>query len=373
MKNIRALFCLALSAVFLTGSCSGGGKAGGPRKFPPAPVRVVKAEKKDVPYDIEGIGVAESIAPVAVVAQVNGQIEKIHFMEGAFVHKGDLIVTIDPRPFKAALSLASANLSRDEAQLKNAKKEEARNRELIKKGFVSQSQYDQIAATADALTGTVSADKAGVDVAKLNLEYCFIRSPITGKAGEVTVKEGNQIKANDKTIVTILQIRPIYATFSVPQTHLPLIRKYQEKGALSSTAIPTSGKPETGGKIVFTDNAVDQATGTIKLKAVFENADHALWPGQFLRVSLFLTVEKGVVVVPSQALMATQKGQTVYVVKGDGTAELRPVKVEREHGMESVIEGGLQAGETVVLDGQLQTMPGGMVKVIENNPPAEKK
>ncbi|MBI3581338.1 MAG: efflux RND transporter periplasmic adaptor subunit [Nitrospinae bacterium] len=380
MKNIRLILSgfipskkagfsafVAVAAVIAV-SCSKGGQEGRQKKFGAAPVRVAKGELRDVPNTIEVVGNVEAYLTLSVTSQVNGQIDKIHFKEGDFVHVGNPLVTIDPRPFKAALAQAEANSNRDAAQMKNAQREEARYKELVKKGYVSQSQYDQAAATADALAASVAADKAAEDTARLNLDYCYIRSPIDGKTGPVMIYAGNYVKANDKTIVTVLQVRPIYAEFSVPQLYLPTIRKYMAEGKLEVDAFPPAGLPPVKGSVSFIDNAVDPTTGTLKLKATFENAESALWPGQFVKVSLLLTTDKGVVVVPTQAVMNTQKGSSVYVVKPDGTAELRPVKISRSVGPDSIVENGLGAGETVVTDGQLQAMPGGKVRIIEDQP-----
>ncbi len=380
MKNIRLILSgiipskkagfsaiVAFAAVFAV-SCSKGGQGGQQKKYGAAPVRVAKAETRDVPNTIDVVGNVEAYLTLSVTSQVNGQIDKIHFKEGDFVSIGNPLITIDPRPFRAALAQAEANTNRDTAQMKNAQREEARYKELVKKGYVSQSQYDQVAATADALVASVAADNAAVEAARLNLDYCFIRSPIDGKTGPVMIYEGNYVKANDKTIVTVLQVRPIYADFAVPQLFLPLIRKYQAAGKLEVDAFPPAGLPPVKGDVSFIDNAVDPTTGTLKLKATFENAEKTLWPGQFVKVSLLLTTDKGVVVVPTQAVINTQKGSSVYVVKSDGTAEWRPVKISRSVGPDSIIENGLAAGETVVTDGQLQTIPGGKVKIIEEQP-----
>jgi multidrug efflux system membrane fusion protein len=356
-----------LSALFAV-SCSKGEQGGMQRKPGAAPVRVALAEKTDVPNQIEVVGNIEASSTLSLTSQVNGQIEKIHFKEGDFVTVGDMLVTIDPRPFKAALAQAQAVTNRDTAQMKNAKKEATRNKELLRKGFVSQSQYDQLEASADALTAAVSADNAAEDNARLNLEYCFIRAPFTGKTGAVMIYEGNYVKANDKTIVTVLKVAPIYANFAVPQQYLAAIKKYLAAGKLETSVLPTGGLPPVKGNLTFIDNAVDATTGTIKLKATFDNAEKSLWPGQFVKVSLFLTTDKGVVVIPTQAIINTQKGSSVYVVKSDGTADLRPVKISRSFGLDSIIESGVGAGERVVTDGQLQTMPGGKVKIIEDQP-----
>ncbi len=378
MKNVRLILSgfipskkagfsavVAVAAVFAV-SCSKGEQGGQQKKFGAAPVRVAKAELRDVPNTIEVVGNVEAYLTLSVTSQVNGQIDKIHFKEGDYVYVGNPLITIDPRPFKAALAQAEANSNRDTAQMKNARREEARYKELVKKGYVSQSQYDQAAATADALVASVAADKAAEDTARLNLDYCYIRSPIDGKTGPVMIYAGNYVKANDKTIVTVLQVRPIYADFAVPQLYLPLIRKYQAEGKMEVDAFPPAGLPPVKGIVSFIDNAVDPTTGTLKLKATFENDEKTLWPGQFVKVSLLLTTDKGVVVVPTQAVINTQKGASVYVVKSDGTAEWRPVKISRSVGSDSIIENGVGAGERVITDGQLQTVPGGNVKIIED-------
>lgn len=380
MKNVRLILSgfipskkagfsaiVAVAAVFAV-ACSKGGQGGQQKKFGAAPVRVAKAETRDVPNTIEVVGNVEAYLTLSVTSQVNGQINKIHFKEGDYVYVGNPLVTIDPRPFKAALAQAEANSNRDTAQMKNARREEARYKELVKKGYISQSQYDQVAANADALAASVAADKAAEDTARLNLDYCYIRSPIDGKTGPVMIYAGNYVKANDKTIVTVLQVRPIYADFAVPQLYLPLIRKYQAEGKMEVDAFPPAGLPPVKGSVSFIDNAVDPTTGTLKLKATFENDEKTLWPGQFVKVSLLLTTDKGVVVVPTQAVINTQKGSSVYVVKSDGTAELRPVKISRSAGSDSIIENGVGAGESVITDGQLQTVPGGKVKIIEDQP-----
>lgn len=381
MKTIRAIIydiapskkagfsAVAVLAALLAVSCSKSEQAGAQRKFGPAPVRVAKAVTTDVPNQIEAVGNIEAFSTLSLTSQVNGQIEKIHFKEGDFVKEGDLLVTIDPRPFRAALAQAVAVKERDVVQMKNAQKEAARNKELVDKGYISRSQYDQLAATADGLVAAVAADKAAEETAKLNLEYCFIRAPFAGKTGAVMIYPGNYVKANDKTIVTVLQIKPVYADFALPQQNLAAVKKYLSEGKLETSVLQSDGVPPVKGDLKFIDNTVDPATGTIKLKAVFENGDKSLWPGQFVKVSLFLTTDKGVVVVPTPALINTQKGSSVFVVRSDDTAELRPVKTGRSFGNATVVENGLSAGETVVTDGQLQTMPGGKVKVIEDQPP----
>lgn len=363
---LAAAICAFL---FSIAGCSGGPQEQGPKKGGmPAPVRVVQAVKKDVPLELEVVGNVEAYSTVSVTSQVNGQVDKIHFKEGAYVKTGDMLITIDPRPFKAALDQAEAALARDMAQQENAAKEAARYAGLIQKGFVSQSQYDQLQSAADALKAVVAADKAAVANAKLQLDYCHIRSPINGKTGAVLIDEGNLVKANDKTLVTVMRIQPVFVDFSAPQQRLSEIMKFQAQGQLKVTALPSApGLPPQHGVLTFIDNGVDPATGTIKLKAEFDNKSQSLWPGQFVNIVLRLTVEKDVVAVPSEAVQASQKGQYVYAVKPDGTAEMKTVTVSRSHGEESIISSGVEPGETVITDGQLQVLPGGKVKIVDDN------
>lgn len=341
---------------------NGPGKAG----HPPAPVKTALSAKKDVPLRVDVVGNVEAYSSISITSQVGGQLEKIHFREGQQVKEGDLLVTIDPRPYKSAVDQAEAALARDTAQMENAAKEAARHEDLAQKGFVSQSQYEQLKTAAEALKSVLAADRAAVANAKLQLQYCYIHSPIGGQTGAILVNEGNTVKANDKTLVTVTQVDPLYVGFSVSQAHLQAIRKYRARGTLKVTALPAEGLPPQHGTLTFIDNSVDPATATIKLKAKFDNRDKILWPGQFVKVSLLLTTEKGLVTVPSQALQASQKGQFVYVVTPEGTADMRHVEVGRVFGDESVVLSGLAAGETVITDGQMQTVPGGKVNVTDN-------
>ncbi len=365
---IRLSCAMMLALLVFSAACSKGPELPAQKKpGMAAPVKVAKAELKDVPLQIEAVGNIEAFSTVAVTAQISGQIEKIHFKEGQRVKEGDLLVTIDPRPYKAVVAQGEAVLARDMAQMETARREAARYGGLVANGYVSQSQYDQIKSSADSLQSVVAADKAAVDNAKLQLGYCFIHSPITGQTGVILIDEGNAVKANDKTLVTIMQVKPLYANFSVPQQYLHEINKRQAAGKLRvAVSPPGSGLPPVNGVLTFIDNSVDSATGTIKLKAAFDSSDKLLWPGQFVKASLLLSTEKGAVVIPSQAVMASQKGQSVYVVKPDGSAEMRIVTVSRVYGEESLIASGIEAGETVVIDGQLQILPGGKVKVSEN-------
>ena len=356
------LFILLLSALFPLVSC---GKKAEPPKKPVVPVTVAAVVQKTVPVQILAIGNVEAYSTVGVKAQVGGQLLHVHFREGQEVKKGDLLFTIDPRPFEATLRQAEANLSKDSAQLENARVEVGRYADLVKKGYVAQQQYDQIRTNFATLEAAVEADRALVENARLQLKYCYIYSPITGRTGSLIANEGNVIKANaDTSIVVVNQVQPIYVTFSVPEQYLGEIRKYMGGGTLKVEAFPSKGdKNPAVGRIAFIDNVVDTATGTIKLKGSFDNRDKRLWPGQFIHVVLTLTVQNNAVVAPTEAVQTGQQGQFVFVVKDDLTAEVRPVVVSRTSGGESVIEKGLTPDEKVVTDGQIRLMPGAKVEI----------
>ncbi|MDA8078731.1 MAG: efflux RND transporter periplasmic adaptor subunit [Nitrospiraceae bacterium] len=358
-----AVALVTLCALTFAPAC--GRKAAQPVKKPPAPVSVGEVTRKAVPLQIAVIGNVEPSSTVAVKAQIGGTLTKVHFTEGQDVRKGDLLFTIDPRPYEAALRQAEANLARSTAQFDNAGAEERRYAELVKKGYVSQTQYDQVRTNAVALEATVFADKALVENAKLNLSYCTIRSPFAGRTGSMVVYEGNLIKANaDTPMVTINQIQPVNVSFAVPEGNLSEIKSYMTGGALKVEAFASKGdKNPAAGRLTFIDNVVDTATGTIKLKGSFDNRDKRLWPGQFVNVVLTLTVQNNAVVAPTQAVQTGQQGRFVFVVKDDLTAEVRPVVVSRTSGEESVIDKGLTAGERVVTDGQTRLTPGAKVEI----------
>lgn len=360
-----------LVAAALAACSKGGPEMSQKRQMPPANVKVAVAVKKDVPLQVEVVGTVEAYATVSVTAQINGQIEKIHFKEGDFVAKGSLLVTLDPRPFKAALAQAEAAQARDTAQLENARRDAERNESLAREGVVPRQQADQTTTAADALAAVVAADKAAVENARLNLAYCYIHSPIDGKTGAVQLNEGNLIKANDKSIVTIYQVKPIYVSFMVPQAQLAAIREHMAAGRLKVTATP-EGVRGAEGTLVFIDNGIDPATGTIRLKAAFNNGGGRLVPGQFVNVSMVLTTEKDALTIPSHAVMNGQKGEFVFLVK-NGLVEMRLVTIRRAFGDDVLIEKGLEAGDTVVTDGQIQAVPGGPVKVTESGEKAKEE
>jgi multidrug efflux system membrane fusion protein len=281
------------------------------------------------------------------------------------VKKGDLLLSIDPRQPQAALKAAQANLEKDDAQLKNVEKEAARQTELLHKGFASQDEYDASITAVETLRAAVKADKAAVENAALQLDYCSIRSPIDGCIGKLHINEGNLVKADDTSVVAIKQIDPIYVSFWVPEQHLSAIQRYMATSSLDVTVYQPYEKLEPiHGSLTFVDNTVDDSanTRTIRLRATFLNKDRRLWPGQYVNVVLALTQEPNSLVVPSQAIQTGQNNQFVYVVKSDGAVEAKPITVKRTINNETVVEG-VQPGEMVVTDGQLRLVPGARVEI----------
>jgi len=352
-----------LLMVLLLSACSPKKEKTAPR--PPAPVTVTTAGQKNVPVQLAATGNVEAYSIVAVKAQVNGTVAQVHFKEGQDVRNGDLLFTIDPRPFAAALRQAEANLARDRAQARNAEEQARRYGSLVKDGIVTQEQYDQLRAAAEAYSATVAADLAAVENAKIQLEYCSIRAPHSGRTGSLVVNVGNVVKANEApALVTINQVSPVYVAFSVPEKVLPEIRRHMAAGDLKVEALlPGDGNVAESGSISFIDNLVDTTTGTIRVKGTFANKSRRLWPGQFANVALTLTTRPNAVVVPTQAVQTGQQGAYLFVVKADKSAELRPVTVGPALNGETVIEKGLQPGETVVTDGQIRLVPGAKVEI----------
>lgn len=355
---------LIAGALFLPG-CStdtNSRTTGGPPKA--VPVTIGTAVKKDFPIQVRAIGAVEAYSTVTVKTLVAGQITRVAFREGQDVRKGDLLFEIDPVPFEAALRMAEATLARDVALRENAEKESKRYAFLIEKDLVPRQQYDQVAANLAALEATVRADAALVEQSRVKLGYCFIRSPIDGRTGNLSVNEGNVVKENDTKLVVINRIAPIYVTFSVPEQHLADIRKYRAAGALRVDAMfPGEEAHPIRGTLDFIGNEVDKTTGTIPLKGRFANADRRLWPGQFVNAALTLTVRRDAVLVPTRAIQTGQGGQYLFVVRPDLTAEMRSVVPGQAAGGETVIEQGIQPGEQVVTDGQLRLVPGARVEV----------
>jgi multidrug efflux system membrane fusion protein len=362
----RIFAVLLLSSLALLPACKG--KKEAPKPPPPVPVLSAKAVTKDVPVTIKAIGMGEAFSTVSVKSLAAGEVIRVHFREGQDVKKGEVLFSIDPRPLKAALDQAEANLLKDTVQEKNAASDAVRYAELYKKGIVSQTQYAQFMTAADSAKAVLSADRAAVDTARVNLGYCIIKSPIGGRTGNLNVHEGNIVKANDTPyLVVINQITPLNVTFSVPEQYLPSIKKNMAEHRLNvEAASPGDDKGALTGTLSFVDNAVDPATGTIKLKAVFENRDRRLWPGQYVNVALSLYTIAGATLVPAQAVQTGQQGQYVFIIKPDLTVDTRPITAGLTYEDQTVVEKGLSPGETVVTDGQLRLVPGAKVELKAN-------
>ncbi|HET6465913.1 MAG TPA: efflux RND transporter periplasmic adaptor subunit [Nitrospiria bacterium] len=359
-----------MAVLVLLSACSGESAGQSPKKdtkgAPAVPVLASAVVQKPMPVELPAIGNVQAYSTVVVKSLVEGTLTQAYFKEGQEVKKGDLLFTIDFRPFEVQLKQAEANLARDRAQSENARQEANRYQDLLQKEYVSQEQYEQLRATAAAYEGTLLADQAAIDQARLQLDYCSIRSPIDGVAGTLLVYPGNLVKVNDPDhpLLTINQIQPIYVAFSVPEKNLSEIRKYHALGPLTVDAtIPHSPTPPVRGRLTFLDNTVNNTTGTIQLKALFPNETKTLWPGQFVNVVLTLTTQPDAIVVPSQAVQTGQQGSYVFVVKPDRTVESRPVVVARVVSGETVIDRGLASGEQVVTDGQLRLAPGSKVEI----------
>jgi multidrug efflux system membrane fusion protein len=367
MKIRSYIFHTSLAALLLlTAGCSNKDavQAAKPQQAAGAPVRIATVASRTMPVELQAIGNVEAISTVSIKAQISGQLMRVHFKEGDFVKKGQLLFTIDRQPFEAALRQAEGTLAKDEAQSLNSKLDAERYQGLGKQGVVSKQQVDAAGAAANAMAATVAADKAAVETAKINLEYTSIYSPINGRTGSVGVKEGNLVKANDVPIlVTINQIEPIYVSFSIPEQQLAELKQYSNTKSLKVDAAPQGSTQHFQGRLTFIDNSVDLTTGTIKLKATFDNAAHMLWPGQFADVNLTLKSQPNAIVVPTAALQTSQNGTYVYVVDQDLTAKQQMVKVGWNVGEDTVIASGLQPGQRVVTDGQLRLTPGAKVDI----------
>jgi len=365
MRLTRAVRRFVVPVLALAAFALGCAKAG---KAPPVeavPVRVGTVVEKAVPLQIRNIGSVQAYVAVAVRPQVSGQIMQVHFRDGQDLKRGELLFSIDPRPYEAALAQAEAALARERAQMENAQTDVRRYEDLVKKDYVTQQQYDSVKANAAATAATVRSNQAAVERARLDLAFCSIHAPIDGRGGSILVQAGNVVRSNDAVLVTINQIAPIYLTFAVPERELPEIRRRQNAGSLAVEAEePATGKSLGRGELTFVDNTVDRATGTITLKATFANADRILWPGEFVNAVLTLATEQNAIVAPIGAVQNGQQGTYAYVVRPDGTVESRPVTVARSVAEGLVIGTGLKAGETVVTDGQLRLSPGVKVEVL---------
>lgn len=359
------LFCSLLGAACSPGGASATPAAGGPSGRGAVPVAVVTdtVVEKPMGVNVRVVGNVEAASTVDVRAQVSGALLSVEFKEGQDVTAGQLLFTIDPRPFEIALRQAEAALARNTVQAKGADAQLARSNELLKLGLVAPSAHEATASQAAMLHASMAADAAQIENAKLQLQYTKITAPVSGRTGALLVNPGAIVRANDATpLVVINQISPVFVTFAVPARRLADIRDARTSQSRRVTAAPAgSADGVVEGRVTFIDNQVDRTTDTIRVKASFDNRQHTLWPGAFVDVTLQLSVNPKAIVVPNAAIQASQQGQAVYVVKADNTVEIRPVTTAWTEGNETVVERGLAAGETVVTDGQLRLTPGARV------------
>ncbi len=332
-----------------------------------APVTVAKVVKKDMPMEIYAVGAIEAYSSVAVNSQVSGILQTVHIIEGQYVKKGDLLFTVDPAPFEAALKERQANVEVAKARAENARLLLQRYEKLIKQDYITQVQYDQAKADKESLEASVRAGEAAVENAKLQLSYTKITSPLDGRAGDLLVKAGNLLKANDagSIMLKINQICPVFARFSVPERYLLDIQKQMVKGPLE-VRVQIKGNEQAQsavGVLSFVDNSVDRSTGTILLKATFPNEDHMLWPGQFVDVHLVLKTIKDALVIPNAAIMTGQNGAYVFVVGEGDKVNIQGVIAEYSLNNETIISQGLKFGQTIVTDGQLNLGPETPVRI----------
>lgn len=354
--------CIAMSG------CSK--KAEKPKGRPPALVSTAQASQMNVPVLIRAIGNMEASESVVVRTQISGELIKVAFREGQDVQKGALLFQLDPRTYQAAIRKAEAMLARNKVIMENARKDYERYSQLVKDGIVTQEQAEGYRTKAESAAADVAADAAALDSAREQLAYCTITSPISGRLGVLAVNQGNVVKANETVLVTINKIIPIHASFTIPEKELPEVKRLMAGGRITVEAeVPGTTGIREKGIISFFDNTVDPTTGSIRLKAVFDNTNKQLWPGQFVNLSIILSMKNNAVVVPSQAIQTGQDGQFVFVVKPDATAETRQVVSGPVSLGMTVIEKGLQPGEQVVIDGQMRVIPGGKVEIKQPEKP----
>lgn len=355
----------AMIVVALCASCSRSGSSTDQgRGVRTVPVTVAPVVLKDVPLEVDTFGMAQSKASVTIKAKTTQAIQGVHFKEGDRIPRGAPLFTLDSQPSRVKLEQARATLARNRVLSAGAQVDLRRATELLGAGMLSQADYDKIKTNADALAETLKADQAAIDAAQIDVDNCRITSPIEGRAGRILVDAGNLVTANSLPLVVINQIKPMDVFFSLPQAELDRIRAYQRKGELVvEVSIPDDPGPAMRGPLTFIDNLVDTSNGTIELGATLPNQEERLWPGRYVRVHLALTVQRGALVVPRRAIVTSVAGQSAFVLKKDRTVEQRVVKVERTRGDDAVIAAGLQAGELVVTDGQLQLEEGTRVEV----------
>jgi len=338
----------------------------------PVPVVAGMASRKDVPIYLDGLGNVQAFNTVVVRARVDGQIEKIAFVEGQDVHEGDLLAQIDSAPFQAQLDQSVAKKAQDEAQLTVARITLQRDAKLLADKILSQQDYDTQKATTDQLAAAVQADQAAIDNSRVQLAYTKITSPLDGRTGIRQVDQGNIVHANDSNgLVVITQLRPISVVFTLPEQNLGQIQDQLNAGReLQVLAVDRDNRTTLGtGKLAVIDNQIDTTTGSIRLKATFANEQFRLWPGQFVNARLLVTVRKAGTVVPASVVQRGPDGSYAFVIKEDLSVETRPVHVAHIEQGEALIDSGLQPGEQVVVDGQYKLQPGTHVKLSATNTP----
>jgi multidrug efflux system membrane fusion protein len=366
----RTMLGMALLAVSLFAGCSKESQPAFER--PPAPVTTAAATAQDVPLYIDAVGKIVAREVVSIQPQVSGRIVKIHFTDGADVKIGDLLFTIDPRPFQAQLNQSEANLAQAEAALSLAKVNFARVEAVSDPRAISRQDYDTKKSAVEAAEAQIKLSRAGVESARLNLEYCTIRSPINGRAGQRNVDAGNVVSANNGSLLVIQRLDPIYADFTVTENELSAVQRNMSNRALKvEVRLPDDAASTRDGKLTFLDNSVQEGSGTVKLRATLANGDRRFWPGRFAKVRLVLETRRDAVLVPADAPQLSAKGSFVYVITGDSSAELRPVKVGQRQGDLVVIEDGVKVAERVVVSGQLGVTPGGKVRILQPSEPAK--
>ncbi|MEW6219935.1 MAG: efflux RND transporter periplasmic adaptor subunit [Thermodesulfobacteriota bacterium] len=332
---------------------------------PPVPVRVETAQSEDVPVTLSAVGAVEAKASVAVKSRIMGELREVLFQEGDVVRQGQILFRIDPAPYQAALTQAEALLARDQALARKATRDACRYAELLRQGLVSADKGEDVASQAEALAAQVQADQAAVAKARLELEYCTIAAPLSGRTGSLLVHRGNLVKANDdQPLVKINQVQPVQVTFAVPEGRLARIRARLAAGPVTVRITVAGQEPTETGRLLFVDHAVDQATATVTMKAEVANDHGRLWPGQFVQVELVMETLAGAVVVPAPAVQTGQAGDYLFVVQEDGTVALRPVRLALTTGGRAVLAEGLASGEEVVTDGAARLTPGARVEVL---------
>ena len=363
-RNRYIALCGAVAVLFTTVACSRSNVQAAPA-MPPPLVSVVKATAQDVPRYLDEIGRNAAFEAVTITPQVGGRIVERHFQDGENLRTGQLLFVIDPRPYKAQVDAAQATLAQSKAALDLAKIQFARDAQVIGQRAISQQDYDTKKNAVDVDQAQVESAEAALETAQLNLQYCYIHSPIDGRAGARLVDVGNVVQANSSSLLSIQRLDPIYANFTVTEGDLPAVQKQMASGGLKAMVrLPLD--PENAGRsgrVEFLDNAVQNGTGTVNLRATLSNPDHHFWPGQFVDVKLILNVDKQAVLIPNEAAQISQQGPFVYVVKSDDTTELRPVKLGQRQGDQVVVTEGVAPNERVVLAGQMLVRPGGKVRV----------